>query len=290
MSWLPFALICMIMTVAKTLLAKRLLRDIEPQVFVFLDLAFSWFFLLAFLPWFQWQAVTPRFMLLIGLIAVPSILAMTFLSKATKEGEISEVSPLLLLVPAITALTTPIFLDENISSLGWAGILTVLMGGYLIKLEDPRNPLGPFRALRNDRVLRFVIISIGIGVVGIHLSKLLVLSTDPVTTQIATQTTLTFLALPLGLWWGRGTRGLRRTIQDHYKLLIILGAISTVSSLSILTALHLGGQIPYVLSIKRMSVIFIAGLGMFAMKESVRTGKILGVGCMVAGGYILFQN
>ena len=290
MSWIFFALICMMMTVFKTLLAKRMLRTIEAQVFVSLDVAFCLAYMMPFLPQIDFSLITPRFVGLMFVIAVPNLLAMTYLSKATKEGEISEVAPLLILVPAISALFAPLFLDEYISPLGWLGILTVFLGGYLIKLENLKKPLSPFLALKGDRVTRNIAVAIGISVVNVTLIKWLVLESSALNTLFVSQLTMFILTVPFGVRFAGGLKKSYGIVKGHFFSLGLLGLLSVVSNYSFLTAFDEGGQVAYVLSIKRMSVVFIAGLGMFTMKESVRFGKIVGVGCMVAGGLILVQS
>lgn len=287
MDWVHFSIVCMVLTVAKTFVAKSLLRRLQPLNFVIFDLGLSLIFVCLFWQKFDFAAIDYHYLIILAVICLPSIAGLNFLSTATKQGEVSEVAPLLILIPALSALVAPFVTGEVISGLGLAGIFVVLFGGYLLKLENFRNPLGPFKALQHDRALKFVLLTVGVSVVNVNLQKLLVLKSDPLTLFFLQQLIMTGLAAPILAWHSRARQDFVASFKANWPLLLLLGVITTTSCLSNLLAYHTGGQVAYVLSIKRLSVVFIAIIGMLALKESYRSAKALGIGFMVGGCLIL---
>ena len=87
-----------------------------------------------------------------------------------------------------------------------------------------------------------------------------------------------------------GYRVLARDISQRLLLFLVLGAVSFGCVYSQVYAYEAGGNASTVLSIKRLSVIFVAGAGMWYLGEAVRPGKIIGVLLMVSGGVLLFHS
>ena len=279
----------MVLTVAKTLLAKKLLNSLTPRTFLFGDLCFSFCFLLPFVPWAEVFSVSSDYLLVAAGIAIPGVVALVFLSKATKEGEISEVAPLMCLIPALTALTAPIVTGESVSAIGWLGIIVVLVGGYLLKLDDHRQPWKPFQALGREKAVRYLGVTISIAVLTVNFQKLLVLESSPKSYLFFHLLFLTALSLPLALSQGKiKGANLFRQLEAHFGWFVILGLVSLGSSLSLMTAFAMGAPVAYVLSIKRISIVFIAIIGVISLRESFRKPKMFGVVFMVAGGMILY--
>ncbi len=288
-SWVYFALACMLLTVAKTFLAKHLLRSLEPLVFVFFDVLISTAFLGFFWQKFDFDSLTPGYVAMLLTVSLPSIAGLTFLSQATKENEVSEVGPLLVLIPALSALVAPFITDDSLSLPGAVGIGIVLVGGYLLKLEDIKDPWGPFRSL-GKKSSRAVTLTILIGMVNVNLQKLLVLKSNPETTLFCQQVIISLLAIILAFKNRLGTRALVGSFRVLLPWLVILGAVSAASGLFNLMAYSHGGPVAYVLSIKRLSIVFIAAIGIVALKESARTGKLVGISFMISGCFILAQS
>lgn len=291
MLWLHLAMITMICTVGKTFLAKHLLHHLSATTFVVLDLLSSLLLVLPFLYWAQWETLTGEVLFYLVLTCLPASFSLIFLSKATQSGEVSEVAPLLVLVPAISALVAPFITGETLSPMGWLGVLTVLVGGYLLKLREIKHPLEPFLRLKTEPSSRYVMVSVALSVLTVNIQKLAVLKSSALTTMVAQMLLLSLFMIPLVLYGARSNSlRLKAALKNHWPLLLTLGVVSTVGSLSLLYAYQFGGKVAYVLSIKRMSVIFVAFIGMISLGESVRVPKVIGVLIMTLGGVFLYQN
>lgn len=291
MNWVDWAFLCMFLTVIKTLLAKDLLRSFTSLQFIFLDIACSLLFLLPVLliQGVDFRFLTSEYLLALFVVMVPGLFAAYCLSKATQTGHISEVAPLLLLIPVLSALVAPFITGERVSTMGWFGISVVVGGGYLLKLEDWRQPLGPFVALYREPSSRWVCVTILISIVNVNVEKLLILKSSPLESMLIQWS----MSLPfvLGLLrFARQWDSLTFGVKEKWPWLLVLGLVTMSSMASQYYAYSNGGHVAYVLCIKRVSVIFITGIAIYSMKEPFRFGKAFGVSVMLVGAFILYDD
>src|SRR6478736_8920963 len=99
LGWFSLAICCMVFSSFKTVLAKRLLNSFEPSSFSFFDQFFTMVFVLPFLHARDLASLDIDFWLMLGVTVLPSMLGVVYLSKATKHGQMSDVSPLLIFLP-----------------------------------------------------------------------------------------------------------------------------------------------------------------------------------------------
>ncbi len=288
MGWFALAICCMIFCSFKSVLAKKLLQNFEPSSFSFFDQFFTMLFVLPFLHARSLASLDSDFWLLLGASVVPSMMGVVYLSKATKHGQMSDVTPLLIFLPVFVALSGPIWSEDALSRQAWAGICTVGLGGYFLKLEAWRRPLEPLIRIMSDRAARYVWVTIILGVWTTQLQKWMVQAYDAGTALFFTTLGVFLCLIPLTYRHSGGLRNLTREASQVWKLLIILGIVSAVSSWSQFEAYNEGGDVATILSIKRLSVIFVSFYGVTVLQESMNPPKVIGIALMTLGGAVLY--
>ncbi|HYX34846.1 MAG TPA: EamA family transporter [Oligoflexus sp.] len=288
MGWFTLAICCMIFCSFKSVLAKKLLHNLEPSSFSFFDQLFTMLFVLPFLHAHSLASLDSDFWLMLGASVVPAMLGIVYLSKATKHGQMSDVSPLLIFLPVFVALSGPLWSEDGLSSQAWAGICTVGMGGYFLKLEAWRRPFEPLVKIMSDRAARYVWITVILGVWTTHIQKWMVQAYDAGTALFFTTLGVIICLAPLSFRHAGGLRNLSREASHVWKLLLILGLVSAVSSWSQFQAYNVGGDVATVLSVKRLSVIFVSVYGFTVLRESMSAGKVIGIALMTLGGVVLY--
>lgn len=228
------------------------------------------------------------FWIMLGCMTIPSMMGLIYLSKATKYGQVSDISPLLIFLPVLIALTGPLWHDERLSGLAWLGICVVGFGGYCLKLQSFRRPLEPLLLLARDRASRYLAVSIILALWTAELQKWMVLAYDPSVTLFFSTLAVVIGLGPLSMKQSGGPRALGRDMQKAWLWLLALGFVSAISAFAQFKAYDLGGDVATVLSIKRLSVIFICVYGFMVLREPMHRGKILGIGLMTIGGVILY--
>ncbi len=287
---MALAICCMIFCSFKSVLAKRLLHIYEPSTFSLFDQLSTMLFVLPFLHVRNLAALDADFWLMLGCIVFPSVLGLVYLSKATKHGQISDVSPLLIFLPVFIALSGPFWQEEKLSSAAWVGIWTVGFGGYCLKLESFKRPWEPFLRFFTDRAARYLWISVVLGVWSTQIQKWMVQAYDTGTVLFFSTLGVLLCLAPLSYRHAGGLRNLSREASQTWKWLLILGLVSAISGWSQLAAYNEGGEIATVLSIKRLSVIFVCFYGFAVLRESMNVGKVFGIGLMTLGGIMLFYT
>ncbi len=288
LGWFSLALCAMVFCSFKSVLAKRLLNIYEPSTFSFYDQFFTLIFVIPFLHRQSIGSLDSDFWLMLASIVVPSVIGLVFLSKATKHGQMSDVTPLLIFLPVFIALSGPLWREESLSGGAWAGICIVGFGGYCLKLETWNRPWQPLIHIIRDRASRYVWISIFLGVWTTQIQKWMVQAYDPGTALFFSTLGVIICLAPLSLRHSGGFRKLSMEASQTWKWLIILGIVSAISGWSQLAAYSFGGDVATVLSIKRLSVIFVCFYGIAVLKESFNMGKLLGIGLMTLGGVVLY--
>src|SRR5688572_792146 len=89
LGWFTLAIVCMVFTSFKSVLAKKLLNRFEPSTFAFFDQFFTMLFVLPFLHHRDIASLDSDFWLLLAASVVPAMLGVVYLSKATKHGQMS---------------------------------------------------------------------------------------------------------------------------------------------------------------------------------------------------------
>lgn len=260
----------------------------EATSFSLLDQIFALLFMLPWLGVETFKEIDRDFWLLFLSMIVPTVFGLIYLSKATKQGEMSEVAPLLIFLPVLIAFTGPWMQDDALSSLAWIGIIIVGVGAYCLKLETVWQPWDPFLRMIREPPARFVWVTIILGVWTTQIQKLMVQGYGADSTLFLTSLGAIFGLVPfIFRSKGAGKNIMREVSQGGYWL-IALGLVSCVSGWTQLAAYNHGGHVATVMSIKRLSVILVSFYGIAIMHESLRVGKLLGIILMTVGGAVLY--
>lgn len=288
MGWFAFALICMLLSSFKSILAKKLLVSFDPLAFTFVDQLITLLIVMPTLHLSQIQGLDSNFMILLACLIGPSLLSVLSLSRATKLGEISEVSPLLVFLPVFVALTAPFFGEEKMSQEAWVGVASVGIGSYFLKLRHVSRPFEPFSGLFQGAAARLTFVAVAAGVCASHLQALLVSGYDARTALFFNSLGIAAILFPKVVLDKIQREQVRTNLGSQLRWVLLLGMISSASALSQFLAYEEGGQVAAVLSVKRISVLLIGLYGITVLKESRHAGKILGLIMMALGGLYLY--
>lgn len=225
----------------------------------------------------------------LGPIFLPALLADAFLNglavalyfRALKIADLSLVVPMLSFTPVFTLLVSWILLREFPSLFGIFGMLLIVSGSYLLNLKKNNgalNILGPFQEMLANRGILYGLLVAFIFSFTITLEKMVVLNSDPLFGTA-------LVHLLLGVWFMMGAwKNHRKMVPSTYRLLpvVLVGILLAVVSIAINIALTMQ-IVPYVVSIKRVSILFsvLAGALFFQEKHVLQRG--IAALIMVAG-------
>ncbi|HEY4474145.1 MAG TPA: EamA family transporter [Candidatus Paceibacterota bacterium] len=216
------------------------------------------------------------FFLYAGIHALLMVVANYCYMRSLAIGHLSETQPMLAFSPMLLLITTPLMTNDTVTPLGWIGVFLAGLGVYATQ-HPGRDPITeklvsfwrPFITMwRVPGVLWMFGVTV-IFSVAANLDKLSTLSADAPTYLLVDASLTALIAgvlILLGAAWGLLPRPSLHEAGFALKTLAPGGLISAFSGLTQMWALTLM-PVPYVVAIKRLSIVFASLWGYFARRE-----------------------
>ncbi len=290
---------------------KRLLSRMDPANLAAGGFFTAGFFLLAFA---VYRGIPPAGNGLIAAVAATTILntlATTLVFRALSETDISLAVPMLSFTPIFLLITSFLLLGEIPTSLGIAGIGVIVTGSYVLNLSSRNTSwLDPVYSVIRNRGTASMLVVAFIYAISLNFDKIVVLESDPVFGS-----SLVYLALGVSFCLiGRfrvlctekdpgfpaknglpdpAAAGVRKNpdeiIRAGVPAFILIGIILMFEAVSINYAFTM--QItPYVIAIKRMSIIMTVFYGTLIAREGEIVQRLAGAVLMVGGAVLILLS
>lgn len=210
-----------------------------------------------------------------------NVIAVMFYLKSLKITDASLAIPLLSFTPAFMILTSFLILRELPNKFGILGTILIVIGSYILNFESfkLKNILTPFKKLFLTKGLLYMLVVAFIFALSTNYDKLVVVNSDSI---FGSATICLFIAVLLII-----INFFRKTnfFNEYRKGFLKFTSIGFVNALAIFTinsALTLQ-IVPYVASVKRISVLFVVIYGFLLFKEKNIGRRFLGILFMIAG-------
>lgn len=264
--WIFYSLLTVVTETSKDVLVKSQGKTADEYVSAFSLQFFAMLLLGTVLLLTGIPSVTPVFWagLLVSAVFIPlwSVLYM----KAIKWSPLSTVMPILALNPIFTALLSILFDHRLPSMAGWFGIAAICTGLYCIRLSGQltgRTLLTPIASLRNERGALAMAAVAFIWSVGTHINKVLISASSPLMFAFG----ITGVGSLVLYFWGRRKTDMSvGRIAANLRYLLPLGVLNGLSELWLGLALRVG-YTPYVVSVKRFSIVTTSVSGRLLFRE-----------------------
>lgn len=199
---------------------------------------------------------------------------------AVKRTDLSLCLPMLALTPMFLLISESLLSSISISITGLVGVLMIISGTYLLNFKSESKLLDPFKSIyRNKGVLMMLIVSIIYGITG-TLHKIAIQHSNAYFYSGFCNIALTVFFVLFCLIFSKKEFFSALTLKN-LKVNFSAGTANGISILAQMLAQAIGPA-TYVVSIKRLNIIFSAVLGAVFFKEKIskRIGPIF---LMVAG-------
>ncbi|MBI2613332.1 MAG: EamA family transporter [Candidatus Levybacteria bacterium] len=280
MSWLTFALLNSFFDSVSSALGKRGAQKIN---ILSVTWAQRFFGLLIIIP----LAVFLKSFHPVGSPFWPALLATSILNtitsilfiKAIKDSPLSLTLPITTFTPVFLLITSPIMLGEFPKPLGVIGILSVVIGSYILNLSKRTNgAFEPIMALFKNQGSRLMLIVAVIWSITSNIDKIVVTNSNPLLASLASNIAiLIFLTLVL---WVRKVSILH--ILKQSKILAPIGIANGLSYAFQMTAISMT-LVANVISVKRTHALFGTIWGKIFFKEENIKERFAGAFIMVIG-------
>lgn len=282
--WIPLILVTAFFTSLQDILGKRIIDRVDPYI-----VAWAWFFFsLPLLVPCLFAVGIPRldlqFWQALGFSTALLTFASLFWFRAIKYSDLSIAVPMRALTPLFLLITSPIILGEFPSSLGILGIIFIVVGSYVIHLKERRNGFwGPFRSLIREKGSRYMLMVAILFSISGNLDKVGVIHSSPLMWLVALN-----LAVSIVMWgmMSKYTKNTWRQAKEVWPYLLALGLCSGLGLIFQMMAIKMT-LVPYLIAVKRTSVIMTSLFGIFLFKEKGFKERIIGVVLMVLGVFII---
>ncbi|MFW5994795.1 MAG: EamA family transporter [Spirochaetia bacterium] len=264
--WLVFAVGSAIFVGLKNVWTRSFATSIEPRTMVF-----STFFLTAVLGT-AYVAVSgipvieQRFFWAIIAASLIDVVAITLLTRAIFMSDLSDAYPLVALTPVFTLLTSFILLGETPSLLGLSGVLVIVVGAYLLRVEAVQESIfKPFKLLFKDAGARYMMLTaLMFSLMGPLFKTGMQASSPAFALTVSQWLTTLWLAL---IYLARGTLGNTiRELRVHFGQLAGLSVTNFMQAILTFFAFQFA-FVAYVSSVKRLGILFTVLFGYIAFKE-----------------------
>jgi drug/metabolite transporter (DMT)-like permease len=245
--------------------------------------ALPWILLsLFFIPWVRPDGV---FFLCI-LIALPMEATAFFCyMKALKASPLSLTLPFLAFTPGFVIVTGWLVLGEKITAGGFLGIVMIVTGSYVLNLSKVTSGfLGPFRAIVREPGSKLMLLVSFIYAFTSVIGKLAVLHSNPYVFGSLYNITLTALMVAL-IPFSRAADPVKEITKKPFAGLM-LGAAVSISVFSHFIAISMV-QAAYMISIKRMSLLFGVLYGAWLFREERIMERLTGAVLMLIGAFLI---
>lgn len=239
-------------------------------------------------------ALQPNFWYYVVAATMINVVVIALYFRAFQLEDISLTLPLISFTPLFLLLTSFLLLHEFPQPAGLIGIVFIVMGSYVLYSNGAQHWPGPFRQLFHSTGARLMLLVAILFSIAANLSKQVILHSNPFfgafTVHLAIGVVFLFWLL-IRLASTKKKAGLgTTTLSPHFSpplfTLLPLGFVLGIAAL--FESLALFQQIvPYVISVKRLSIFFGVLLGGMLFREKNLGRRTLGAMIMVVGVVII---
>lgn len=256
------------------------LKGTNNSIVVWVQFAFALPFLLVLLYFNYPQKISTDVYWVIVLNGILMLITTYLLVKATQISDLSVSMPMLSLTPLFLILTSYIMLNELPTFYGFFGIFLIVLGAYAIHIKDYKKGFfEPFKSLIKDKGSFYAIIVAFIWSITSNLFKIGILQSSPLFYVSAVYIFTSIIMLPLILIKFKEKV---KEAKTNFNSLVLLGFLSAFVVATVAYAIAVA-IVPYVIALKRSSIIFSVLLGFSLFKEKNFKHAIIGAGIMFIG-------
>lgn len=261
--WFLYALLGALGATVESILKKYELRKERIMDFLFLHWGILAIVMLLFIPFVDFS-LSPGLIFLIFFRCTLFITGMFFLTKAIQEMEVSEVNPFLNLQPFLVLILAVFFLSEVVSYFQVIGIITLMIGTYVLELDSKKGLLYPLKRLISSNYIHHVLLAVCFFSVAAIMAKIFSNTMSEITMLFYfIMFEFIMVAFVYFLFFG-GIKGVKQAAKSSNYLIFVIAGVSLFSVFFYFKALSMA-NVSLVLPVYRLSSLFsvIAGGRLF---------------------------
>jgi drug/metabolite transporter (DMT)-like permease len=208
------------------------------------------------------------------------VLGAIFFYKSLRLTDLSLASPMLALTPVFLTLSGYLVLGEKPTPVGFIGILSVVFGIFFINSPKASKFFHAIHSIKNDKGILLMLLVAFIWSIGAAFDKVVVLNSDFIlgSACITLFSSVFFTFYALIKFRTKATSLYKKAFMGGF-LLAVISALSSVTT----SFAYLYTLVAYVISVKRLSILFGVLIGIFIFKEPEMKKRLIGAIIAVVG-------
>ena len=259
------------------------LKDVDNSIVVWVQFAFALPFLLILLHSNYPQEINPNVYWIAALNGILMTITTYVLLNALQISKLSVSLPMLSLTPLFLIILSYFMLKEIPTIAGFVGIILIVIGAYTVNVKHGKGPLEPFKSLFKIKGSFYVIMVAFIWSITANLFKIGIVASNAIYFSMLVYLFITLIMLPLFFFQFKEKF---TQIRINFRLLLFLG-ISSAFMIVFSSYAMAYAIVPYVISLKRSSLIFSIFIGYLFFNEKNIKSALIGTIIMLAGGILI---
>ena len=282
--WLPLVLVTAFFVSLQDVFGKKIIHRTDPLI-----VAWGWFFFS--LPLLVVCIIVdgiPRLGSLFWIALGVSTAFLTFASilyfKAIRYSDLSLAVPMLAFTPLFLLITSPIILGEFPGLIGIIGILFIVVGSYILHLKEWRKNLWePFKCLIREKGIRYMLMVAVLFSISGNVDKIGVIHSSPFMWIFMLSFTL---SITIGVVMLKRVNDIGEQVKSCWPFLAAIGICNGIALIFQMIAIQMT-LVPYLVAVKRTSVIITSLFGFFLFKEKGFQERLFGILMMILGVFLI---
>jgi drug/metabolite transporter (DMT)-like permease len=305
MLWILLALLGAVTNASYFIIIKRYITTLDPKVLTGVGFTCGGLLLLAFSAIRGFPVIGQDFYSAVAITAILNIISLSLIFEALSSSDLSLSVPMLSFTPVILIGTSYLLLNEIPSVSGVVGICIIVIGSYVLNISSAdEHLLDPVKSMLRNRGSWYMLIVAFLFAVSINFDKIAMLNSDPFFGMALTVLAIGMAFVLIATYYRSSIQTLssqkppenekRAPLsgfptfpqRKYLALTILIGAFVAIEAASINVAYTLQ-IVPYVIAIKRLSIIFVVLYGTLVFSEQETGKRLMGAALMVSGAIII---
>jgi len=280
MHWVYLVLFTALLQALKDVFIKRTVRRVHYIIVCWSYCVLTVVFLIPALAYVGIPEIKTEFWTALMMSGTLNTAAFLLYFKALHSSDLSITVPMLTFTPLFMLITSPIIVGEFPSRMGLLGILLIVTGSYVLNARRlQKGFFAPFKALFHHKGPKLMFFVAVIWSVAANYDKIGLENSSPVFWLFAAFLFIAVTLTPIMIILARSEIGQAFANAGNIACIGFFEAVSLIFQMAALTMT----LVPYVVSVKRTSVIFGVVLGSLIFKEKGFKERMAGAALMVCG-------
>tara|TARA_Y100000310_G_scaffold335354_1_gene417200 strand:- start:89 stop:964 length:876 start_codon:yes stop_codon:yes gene_type:complete len=256
-------------------------KQIFMWLFILCEIAIATPFFIYFLHKYSFP-VGNAFLLILAGACIHTIYSF-LLSKTLEKGDLSHVYPIIRSSPALVLIFATTFFDEQVSTIGVAGILLVVCGAYLINTKQMSiaGLTEPLRSISTERPTQLAILTMCMVTMYSLVDKQVVNFVHPII-YIYFIDCFIFLVFTPYILLHKSQSAIVQEWQTRKWSMFVNGTIALVGYILILYAFTMA-NVSYVTGLRQLSIVFAVLLGGHILREEHKAIRLTSAAIIFIG-------